>query len=157
GGAAGANHRRARGPRGGHSERRKRRPSGGLRMDQNADETDSVQIRRTGALVLVLVTAVVSVFSPSTGAQQDESAFPRNRTPLTILQLNDVYSTVPIEGAGGLARVATLKKNLLAGGRTPLLVLAGDFLSPSVASSVFKGEQMIAELNAAGLDIATLG
>ena len=42
-------------------------------------------------------------------------------------------------------------------GRTPLLVLAGDFLSPSVASSVFKGEQMIAALNAAGLDLATLG
>ena len=38
-----------------------------------------------------------------------------------------------------------------------LLVLAGDFLSPSVASSVFKGEQMVAALNAAGLDLATLG
>ena len=36
-------------------------------------------------------------------------------------------------------------------------MLAGDFLSPSVASSVFKGEQMIAALNAAGLDLATLG
>jgi 2',3'-cyclic-nucleotide 2'-phosphodiesterase (5'-nucleotidase family) len=36
-------------------------------------------------------------------------------------------------------------------------VLAGDFLSPSVASSVFKGAQMIAGLNAAGLDMATLG
>ena len=37
------------------------------------------------------------------------------------------------------------------------MVMAGDFLSPSVASSVFKGEQMIAALNAAGLDLATLG
>jgi 2',3'-cyclic-nucleotide 2'-phosphodiesterase (5'-nucleotidase family) len=36
-------------------------------------------------------------------------------------------------------------------GKTPLLVLAGDFLSTSVASSVFQGEQMIAALNAAGL------
>ena len=44
-----------------------------------------------------------------------------------------------------------------AAGRTPFLVLAGDFLSPSVASSVFKGAQMIAALNAAGLDMATLG
>ena len=64
---------------------------------------------------------------------------------------------VPIDGLGGLARVATLKQQLAAAGRTPLLVLAGDFLSPSVASSVFKGEQMIAALNAAGLDLATLG
>ena len=64
---------------------------------------------------------------------------------------------MPIDGLGGLARVATLKQNLAAAGRTPFLVLAGDFLSPSVASSVFKGEQMIAALNAAGLDLATLG
>jgi 5'-nucleotidase len=36
-------------------------------------------------------------------------------------------------------------------------MLAGDFLGGSVASTVFKGEQMIAALNAAGLDFATLG
>jgi 2',3'-cyclic-nucleotide 2'-phosphodiesterase (5'-nucleotidase family) len=93
----------------------------------------------------------------SEAAEQDESASPRARAPLTILQINDVYSAVPIDGVGGLARVATLKQKLAAAGRTPLLVLAGDFLSPSVASSVFKGEQMVAALNAAGLDLATLG
>jgi len=74
-----------------------------------------------------------------------------------MLQINDVYSTVPIDGVGGLARVATLKQQLSANGHPVLLVLAGDFLSPSVASSVFKGEQMIATLNAAGLDYATFG
>ena len=35
-------------------------------------------------------------------------------------------------------------------------MLAGDFLSSKVASTVFKGGQMIAALNAAGLDMATL-
>ncbi|OFW28910.1 MAG: hypothetical protein A3G76_15745 [Acidobacteria bacterium RIFCSPLOWO2_12_FULL_65_11] len=89
--------------------------------------------------------------------QQDDDAAPRNSAPLTLLQINDVYSTLPVDGLGGLARVATLKQQLVAAGRTPLLVLAGDFLSPSVSSSVFKGEQMIAALNAAGLDLATLG
>jgi 5'-nucleotidase len=64
---------------------------------------------------------------------------------------------VPLDGVGGLARVATLKRQLAASGRMPLLLLAGDFLSSSVASAVFKGEQMIAALNAAGLDMATLG
>ncbi len=88
---------------------------------------------------------------------EEEPSAPRARAPLTILQINDVYSTVPINGIGGLARVATLKRQLAAAGRTPLLVMAGDFLSPSVASSVFKGEQMVAALNAAGLDLATLG
>jgi 5'-nucleotidase/UDP-sugar diphosphatase len=90
-------------------------------------------------------------------AQQDEPGSPRAQSALTILQINDVYSTVPIDGAGGLARLATLKKHLSANGHPVFLTLAGDFLSPSVASSIFKGEQMVAALNAAGLDIATLG
>jgi 5'-nucleotidase len=89
--------------------------------------------------------------------QPDDIGSPRAAAPLTILQINDVYSTVPVDGAGGLARVATLKQKLAADGRTPLLMLAGDFLSSSVASTVFKGEQMVAALNAAGLDVATLG
>lgn len=87
----------------------------------------------------------------------EEPSAPRSRAPLTILQINDVYSTVPINGIGGLARVAALKQQLIKAGRTPLLVIAGDFLSPSVASSIFKGEQMVAALNAAGMDLATLG
>jgi len=89
--------------------------------------------------------------------QQEESTSPRASTPVTFLQINDVYSTVPIDGVGGLARVATLKQQMAAAGKTPVLVIAGDFLSPSVSSSVFKGEQMVAALNAAGLDFATLG
>ena len=59
--------------------------------------------------------------------------------------------------AAGLARVATLKRRLSEAGLTTLSAMAGDFLSPSVASSVFKGEQMVAALNAAGLDMATFG
>jgi 5'-nucleotidase / UDP-sugar diphosphatase len=90
-------------------------------------------------------------------AQQDDPAAPRTASPLTILQINDVYSTVPIDGAGGLARVATIKQRLVEQGRRPFMMLAGDFLSSSVASTVFRGEQMVAALNEAGLDMATLG
>jgi 5'-nucleotidase len=89
--------------------------------------------------------------------QRDDPGSPRVAAPLTILQLNDVYSMTPVDGAGGLARVATLKHTLAEAGRTPFMMLAGDFLSSSVESTVFKGEQMIAALNAAGLDMATLG
>ena len=90
-------------------------------------------------------------------AQQEEPTSPRRQAPITILQINDVYSTVPIDGLGGLARVATIKKQLMAAGRTPLLMMGGDFLSSSVASSVFRGEQMIEGLNAMGLDITAFG
>ena len=106
---------------------------------------------------IVAMLAIVALAGTTALAQQEDIGSPRSRAPLTILQINDVYSTLPIDDAGGLARVATLKQQLAAAGRTPLLVLAGDFLSPSVASSVFKGEQMVAALNAAGLDLATLG
>jgi 5'-nucleotidase / UDP-sugar diphosphatase len=96
--------------------------------------------------------------APQTAAESvGQEPGPRNGAPVTFLQLNDVYSVVPIDGLGGLARVATQKQQLAATGHRPFLVMAGDFLSPSVASSVFKGEQMIAALNAAGLDLATLG
>ncbi|MGE0448723.1 MAG: bifunctional UDP-sugar hydrolase/5'-nucleotidase [Vicinamibacterales bacterium] len=97
--------------------------------------------------------------APALRAQlHEDPAHPRARAPLTILQINDVYSTVPVDGAGGLARVATLKREVMkTPGRTTLLMLGGDFLSSSVASTVFKGEQMIEALNAVGLDIATLG
>jgi 5'-nucleotidase/UDP-sugar diphosphatase len=94
---------------------------------------------------------------PAVSSFAEEPSAPRSRAPLTILQINDVYSTVPIDGAGGLARVATLKRQLATAGLNPMLLLAGDFLSPSVASSVFKGEQMVAALNAAGVDLATFG
>lgn len=99
-------------------------------------------------------TAVLLVLGSVAGQEG-----PRQKAPLTILQINDVYTAAPLDGgkAGGLARVATLKQQLAAPGKTVLLVLAGDFLSPSVASSVFKGKQMVEALNAAGLDMATLG
>jgi 5'-nucleotidase len=107
---------------------------------------------------LALALAILSPAAIGVQAQQpDPPTNPRVRAPLTILQINDVYSTVPVDGRGGLARVATIKKQLAAAGRMPLLMIGGDFLSSSVASTVFKGEQMIAALNAAGLDVATLG
>jgi 2',3'-cyclic-nucleotide 2'-phosphodiesterase (5'-nucleotidase family) len=118
---------------------------------------------KAGHYVQRALTAVVSGFPSAdlgTGSRTvlaQEDVGPRTRAPITFLQINDVYSTVPVDGLGGLARVATFKQRLAEAGRTPFLVLAGDFLSPSVASATFKGAQMIAALNAAGLDLATLG
>jgi 5'-nucleotidase len=110
------------------------------------------------AFLAVFAAAVLAFTATPTAAQpQEDPGSPRATSPLTILQLNDVYSTVPVDEVGGLARVATVKRRLAASGRSPLMVMAGDFLSSSVASTVFKGEQMVAALNAAGLDLATLG
>jgi 5'-nucleotidase len=78
---------------------------------------------------------------------------------VTLLQLNDVYQmeTDRNTGRGGLARIATLRKQIEAENPNTVLVLAGDTLSPSVESTLFQGKQMIALWNQLGLDVAALG
>ena len=110
-------------------------------------------------LLCVLVTAQSSAAgAPFKRALQDQAS-EKGLITITILQLNDVYQITPVDRGkrGGMARVATLAKQIRAASPNTLFLLAGDFLSPSVASRIFKGEQMVAALNAVGLDIATLG
>ncbi|MFN2317999.1 MAG: bifunctional UDP-sugar hydrolase/5'-nucleotidase [Gemmatimonadales bacterium] len=84
---------------------------------------------------------------------------------LTVLHINDVYEITPVEGgrSGGLARVATIRQQLLRQNPNLLFTLGGDFFSPSalgtalVAGERLGGRQMVAVLNAAGLDLAVYG
>lgn len=78
---------------------------------------------------------------------------------VTLLHVNDVYQAVPVDGGqvGGIARLATLKQRLRAVSPHTLLMLGGDTLSPSVASNLLQGKQMIAAWNAATLDLAVYG
>lgn len=82
---------------------------------------------------------------------------PPPQTPVRILGLNDLYVLDTLsDGSGGLARVATLRRRLEDAGPT-LFVVAGDILSPSLASKYYRGRQMVEGLNAAGVDYATFG
>jgi 5'-nucleotidase len=63
----------------------------------------------------------------------------------------------PVAGRGGLARVATLVRELRRQTPHTLFVLAGDTLSPSLLSTLRRGAQMIEGWNAVGLDLATFG
>jgi 5'-nucleotidase len=78
---------------------------------------------------------------------------------VTLLQLNDVYQISPVDKGknAGLARIATLRKKIITESPNTLFVLSGDTISPSVASTIFRGAQMIAAWNALGLDYAVLG
>jgi len=71
--------------------------------------------------------------------------------------VNDVYVLEPVAGRGGLARVATLARELRGQSPHTLFVLAGDTLSPSLLSTLRQGAQMIEAWNAVGLDVATFG
>ena len=66
-----------------------------------------------------------------------------------ILSINDVYRLEGIDGGsrGGLARVATLRRQLEEEDPDLLFLHAGDFLFPSLLSNTFKGRQMVDTLN----------
>ena len=84
---------------------------------------------------------------------------------LRLLHLNDVYEITPIEGGtrGGLARVATLRQQLLKENPRTYTILAGDSFSPSALGTAqvngkpIAGEQMIAVMNVVGFNYATFG
>lgn len=114
---------------------------------------------RQGSCPSLFIFVLLVGFLPIGSDVEAEGLGSRDKAQLTILHLADVYSTTPVDGgkSGGLARVAALKAQLSAQKRNVLVTLGGDFLSPSVASSIFQGEQMIAALGSMGLGIATLG
>jgi 2',3'-cyclic-nucleotide 2'-phosphodiesterase (5'-nucleotidase family) len=86
-------------------------------------------------------------------------------TEMIFLQINDVYEIGPLEGGkiGGMARVATLRQELLAENPHTFTVLSGDFLSPSVIGTAkidgnrVAGAQMVDVMNAVGIDYVTFG
>ena len=73
----------------------------------------------------------------------------RGERTATILAVNDIYRIdgVGDEQIGGLHRLRTLRKTIEKESGNVLLLHAGDFLSPSLESRVFKGEQMIDAMN----------
>lgn len=84
---------------------------------------------------------------------------------VTFVQINDVYEIAPLSGGteGGMARVAMLKKKYQQKNPNTFLIIAGDFVSPSVYNSLqyegkaIRGKQMIEAMNAAGMDLACFG
>lgn len=66
-----------------------------------------------------------------------------------ILAINDVYRTEGLNDGkiGGLARVKTIRDQLISEGNDVILLHAGDFLQPSFSSRVHKGIAMIDVMN----------
>lgn len=116
------------------------------------------QFSLLGFSVLLFITSCKTL--PSSAVKSDDG-----KIKVTFVQVNDVYEIAPMQGGkvGGVARVASLKKNELAKNPNTFMVMAGDFLSPSVYNSLkqegkrIRGKQMVESLNAAGLDFAVFG
>ena len=110
-------------------------------------------------IIFLLTSASCNSTKKATGTNDD------GKIEVTFMLINDVYEIAPLSAGkeGGIARVATLKKQLLAENKNTFMVMAGDFVSPSVYNSLkyegkrIRGKQMVDALNAAGLDFAMFG
>ncbi len=114
-------------------------------------------------IVYLPVVAWLLVASCNTAKQT--VATDNGKIEITIVQINDVYEIAPLDGgkAGGMARVATVKKEQLSKNGNTIMVMAGDFLSTSVYNSLkfegnrIRGKQMVDAMNVAGVDLAVFG
>ncbi len=83
----------------------------------------------------------------------------------TLLQVNDVYEIAAIQNDqyGGMARLETIRQELLAKDENTMLVIAGDFLNPSLVGTMryegekISGRQMVEVMNAMDFEVAAFG
>jgi 5'-nucleotidase len=78
---------------------------------------------------------------------------------ITILHVNDVYQFLPVDKGerGGLARLMTIRKDMLENNPNTIFTMGGDTISPSAESIEFNGAQMIDAWNMVGIDYAVFG
>ena len=115
-----------------------------------------------------MVSALIAglfLLSACSSTQKSAGVKDDGKINFTIVQINDVYEIAPLDGgkSGGMARVATVKKEYLKENSNTFMVIAGDFLSPSVYNSLkyegnrIRGKQMVDAMNVAGVDLAVFG
>jgi 5'-nucleotidase len=116
--------------------------------------------KSTTTVLLAFFAISVAVFL------QNAKASDADEVHLTIIHLNDVYEITPVSGGtqGGIARVATLKKQLLAENPNTYITLSGDIYGPSGLSNAaivngkpLAGEHVVAVLNKVGINAFTFG
>jgi 2',3'-cyclic-nucleotide 2'-phosphodiesterase (5'-nucleotidase family) len=116
-------------------------------------------------LSLLILLVVASVACRTAKTPQNNTLNTQNEIAVTFLHLNDVYEISPLDNGkiGGMARVATVRQDLLKENPNTITVLSGDFLSPSVTGTLrhegksIKGKQMVETMNAVGVDWVCFG
>lgn len=109
-----------------------------------------------GTILFIALTACTA---------QSDDVRTDSRIQVTLLHFNDIYEITPVSGGkeGGIARVATLRNQLLAHNPNTITTLGGDLLNPSAIGTAryeggkLAGRQMVDVLNHFGLDYATFG
>lgn len=88
-----------------------------------------------------------------------------NEITFKFIQVNDVYEIAPLGGGefGGMARVAHVSDSIKKSTPNTFLLMAGDFLNPSLLGTIkidgerISGKQMIEVMNAMNFDLVTFG
>lgn len=115
---------------------------------------------RFGFLLFLFIGFFISCSTPKSITSTDDG-----QIEVAIVQMNDVYEIAGVDGgrAGGLSRVAHYFTEIQKKYPASMLVLAGDFLNPSLLGTMryegerIRGKQMIEALNAMGLDLVAFG
>ncbi len=92
----------------------------------------------------ILIILIAGFLSACATTQSDSSP-----TGLTFVHLNDTYRVGAVEDgkAGGFGRVITVINELKGQGRDVRVLHGGDFLYPSLESSLWQGMQMVEAMN----------
>ena len=108
--------------------------------------------RRLGVVgALVMLSLALGMLGTATAQQPAE--------PVRLTLLHDTHFHGELDDPRGvtLAHFFGLARQLRAAHPNTLMLGVGDDLAPSLYSATFRGEHMIAALNAAGLDVNTFG
>jgi 2',3'-cyclic-nucleotide 2'-phosphodiesterase (5'-nucleotidase family) len=124
-------------------------------------------LRKFERNVVILAFSVLFVVVTSCKTTKPASGIIAEQGIVTfkIIQLNDVYEIAPLSGGqyGGMARVAHVRDSVAKVNPNTYLVMAGDFLNPSLLGTIkvngerLNGKHMIEVMNAMNFDLVTFG
>jgi len=117
-------------------------------------------LRSIFSFLIILVLISCKSQKETTDVLKDDSMI-----TLKFVQLNDVYEIAPLSGGkyGGMARVAYVTDSIRKSHPNTYLVMAGDFLNPSLLGTIkvdgerIRGRQMIEVMNAMDFSLVTFG
>lgn len=115
--------------------------------------------------VWIFISVLCSCKTQKISEEKPQPIITDGKIEVNIIQLNDVYEIDALEGGkvGGLARVSTIIRKERSKNPNTLVVMAGDFLNPSLIGTLkedgerIKGKQMIEVMNAIGVDLVVFG
>jgi len=113
----------------------------------------------------LIFVAILSVFITGCKSKQAVVSLKNDVVTFKFIQVNDVYEIAPLSGGkyGGMARVAHVRDSVKAIEPNTFLVMAGDFLNPSLLGTLkvdgerIAGKHMIEVMNAMDFDLVTFG